>query len=98
MSSHRYLKSSSPEPARPDRHDFCSSYAGYLSDEGAECQMPVRQRFCRVCGQSFRATRLDDVRVEHVHVSDGGQAVIGNVNARSHSDSDVSGARKGGRK
>jgi hypothetical protein len=38
------------------------------------------------------------VRVEHVHVGGGGQAVIGNVNASSYSDSDVRGPRKGSRK
>ena len=38
------------------------------------------------------------VRVEHVHVSDGGQAVIGNVSVSSQSDSNIGGARKGSRK
>jgi hypothetical protein len=49
-------------------------------------------------GASSAPSGRTPIRVEHVHVGGGGQAVIGNVNASSHSDSNISGARKGSRK
>ena len=60
MSSHRCPKSSSPEPDRPDRHDFCPSYKISCQPNSLKSQMGQN-----VKSPSF-ARPVPDAKVVHV--------------------------------